>query len=456
MKQFFHQTRGLLLAASAVLWLAPQPGWAQSLDLAGAYRQALQNDPTSLAAGHALEAGRELALQGDALLKPRLNLQAGVNRIHEHMGGELTGPAASLLPSDSSGTARQATLQLVQPLYQQGARATRRQLHEQSALAGTRFDAEREQLVLRVAEVYLGVVVAQETLRVEQAEQAAVLQQRDRAQARFEVGHGKITEVHEAQARLDAVRARLLTAQSQLEMSQAQFRETVGSAPRQLAPMAAGFAPRPPEPADLAAWQARGEAGNTLVRSQRSALEIAGAELDKNRLSARPTIDLVASYGARSQSGGLSALVAPNGERNASIGLQLNVPLYAGGGLDSRQREAVARRGEAEQQLAAARRDVRLKVQEGYLAVTTGVARVAALEQALLSARSALQATSLGRDVGTRTALDVLDAEQRVAAAERELVQARADYLLGRLRLSAAAGDLSEETLRALGPWFAS
>jgi outer membrane protein len=456
MKPLLYKTRNLLLTASAVLWLAPQPSWAQPLDLVSAYRQALRNDPTSLAADHALEADRELAVQGDALLKPRLNLQAGVSRIHEHLNSDLPAEAASLLPSDSSGTARQATLQLVLPLYQQGLRATQRQLHAQSVLAGTRFDAEREQLVLRVAEVYLGVVVAQESLRVEQAEQAAVLQQRDRSQARFEVGHGKITEVHEAQARLDAVQARLLTAQSLLALHQAQFSETVGSAPRQLATMAAGFAPSLPEPASLAAWQARGEVGNTLVRSQRSALEVAGAELDKNRLSARPTIDLVASYGAKNQSGGLSALVAPNGERNASIGLQLNVPLYAGGGLDSRQREAVARRGEAEQQLAAARRDVRLKVQEGFLAVTTGVARVAALEQALLSARSALQATSLGRDVGTRTALDVLDGEQRVAAAERELVQARADYLLGRLRLAAAAGDLSEETLRALGPWFAS
>ena len=456
MKQLPHFTRGMLLAASAVLYLAPQLAGAETLDLVGAYRQALHNDPTSLAADAALVAGRELAVQGDALLKPRLSLQAGVSRIHEHLDSDLPADVAALLPSDSSGTARQVTLQLVQPLYQQGLRASRRQLHEQSALATTRFDAEREQLVLRVAEVYLGVAVAQESLRVEQAEQAAVLQQRDRAQARFEVGHGKITEVHEAQARLDAVQARLLTAQSELELRQAQFRETVGSAPQQLAKLVDGFAPRLPEPADLAAWQARGEASNTLVRSQRSALEIAGAEMDKNRLSARPTVDLVASYGAKNQSGGLSALVAPNGERNASIGLQLNVPLYAGGGLDSRQREAAARRTEAEQQLAAARRDVRLKVQEGYLAVTTGVARVAALEQALLSARSALQATSLGRDVGSRTALDVLDAEQRVASAERELVQARADYLLGRLRLAAAAGELSEESLRALGSWFAS
>src|SRR5471032_2585905 len=126
MKPLLYTTRKLLLAASAVLWLAPQPAWAQTLDLVGAYRQALQNDPTSLAADHALEAGRELAVQGDALLKPRLNLQAGVSRIHEYLNSDLPAEAASLLPSDSSGTARQATLQLVQPLYQQGLRATRR------------------------------------------------------------------------------------------------------------------------------------------------------------------------------------------------------------------------------------------------------------------------------------------------------------------------------------------
>jgi len=143
MKQLPCFTRGLLLAASAVLYLASPLAGAEALDLVGAYRQALQNDPTMLAADQALVAGRELAVQGDALLKPRLNLQAGVNRMHEHMDSELPGPAAGLLPSDSSGTARQASVQLVQPLYQQGMRATRRQLHEQSALAGTRHDAER-------------------------------------------------------------------------------------------------------------------------------------------------------------------------------------------------------------------------------------------------------------------------------------------------------------------------
>jgi outer membrane protein len=443
--------------AALALMLTLSFGQASAIDLVGAYRQALSYDPTSLAADDALAAGREKAVQGDALLRPRVNLVAGVNRIHDHSTGEVPAAVSGLIPGgDSTGTTRQVTVQLVQPLYDMTAKANRRQLHEQSTLAQIQFDESRQTLVLRVAEAYFGVVVAQETLGVVQAEREAIRNQRDRAQARFEVGQGKITDVHEAQARLDAVETQEVSALSALELRHAQFLETIGSAPAQLSQLSPSFWPRLPEPANLREWQVKGEDQNKLVRSKLVELEIAGAEIDKHRLAARPTLNVVASYGATGQSGGLSPLVAPSGDRTSSVGLQLNVPLYAGGGLDSREREAVARRSQVGQELAAARRDVRLKVQEGYLAVTTGVSRIASLGQALVSARSALEATSIGRDVGTRTELDVLDAQQRVYSAQLNLVQARVDYLLGRLRLAAAAGELDEDSLRSLGPWLVS
>jgi len=440
--------------AAIGLLLALHGGWAGAMDVAEAYRQSLNYDPTSLAADQALSAGREKTLQGDALLRPQVSLQAGMNRIHDHENGELPAPVSELLSANSTGTARQATLQLVQPLYDRAAQANRRQLHEQTAMAQTRFAASRQDQALRVAETYFGVLLAEETLRVVRSELAAVRQQRDRAQARFDVGQDRITDLREAQARLDAVATREVAAQSMLELRQAQFRETTGVAPDRLAPLAQVFVPRLPEPAALAAWQSIGESHSTAVMAKQSELEMANAELSKHRLSSRATVDLVASYGAKNQSGNLSQLLAPSGERTGTVGLVLNVPLYAGGGLDSRQREAVALLGQAEQELAAARRDVRLQVQEGYLAVTTGVSRVAALEQALVSARSALEATSQGRDVGTRTALDVLDAQQRLFSAELELMQGRVDYLLGRLRLTAAAGDLNEDSLRMLDLWL--
>jgi outer membrane protein len=440
--------------AAIGLLLALHGGLAGAMDVAEAYRQSLAYDPTSLAADQALSAGREKALQGDALLRPQVSLQAGVNRLHDRENGALPAPVSELLSADSTGTARQATLQLVQPLYDRAAQANRRQLHEQTTLAGTRFAASRQDQALRVAEAYFGVLLAEETLRVVRSELAAVRQQRDRAQARFDVGQDRITDLREAQARLDAVGTREVVALSVLELRQAQFRETTGVAPDRLAPLSTAFVPRLPEPAALAAWQSIGESHSTAVLAKQSELEVASAELSKHSLAGRPTLNLVASYGAKNQSGNLSQLLAPSGERTGAVGLVLNVPLYAGGGLDARQREAVARLGQAEQELAAARRDVRLQVQEGYLAVTTGVSRVAAQEQALVSARSALDATSQGRDVGTRTALDVLDAQQRLFAAQLELMQGRVDYLLGRLRLAAAAGDLNEDSLRMLDLWL--
>lgn len=446
----------LNIIAGATALLAGLHGLpAFAMDVAEAYRHALAHDPSGLAAGQALLAGRELAVQGDALLRPRVELNAGVSRIHNRQTGALSPAAPGLPASRSAGTATQAGLQLVQPLYNRAAGASREQLHQQTALAEVRFRGSRQELALRVASDYFGVLVAEEAARVVAAELAAVRQQRDRAQARFDVGHGNITDVREAQARLDAVVTKEVSVQATLALRREQFRETTGMVPDALAPIAANFQPRLPVPASLAAWQARGESRSTLVQSRQSELQIARAEISKHTLASRPTVDLVASYGARQQSGSLSPLVAPDGDRTGSVGLMLNIPLYAGGALDSRQREAAARLGQVEYELAAARREARLKVQEGYLAVTTGVSRVAAQEQALLSARSALEATTRGRDVGTRTELDVLDAQQRLYAAELELVQGRADYLLGRLRLAAAAGELDETSLLDLGAWLA-
>ena len=241
-----------------------------------------------------------------------------------------------------------------------------------------------------------------------------------------------------------------------LELRRAQFEETTGAPAEGLAALAAEQAATPPEPDSLMAWQFKGEDQSTAVRAKRSQLEIAGAEIGKYRRSGRPTLNLVASYTAKGQSGDLSPSVAPSNDRTGYVGLQFSIPLYAGGGINSRERESLARQREAEQELAAAKRDVRLQVQDAYLAVRTGVSHFSAAEQSLVSARTALEGTTLGRDVGTRTELDVLDAQQRSFAAEFDLVQARLDYLLGRVRLSVVAGEPGEGELRTVNAWLAS
>lgn len=430
---------------AAVMALALQAYGAQAIDLVGAYEQALRNDPAKLAADEALTAGRESALQGDALLKPRVALTASLGRLGDRTQGQ-----------SSSGTVGQAAVQLTQPLYDAKARAERQQLHQQATLAETQFDAARQDLALRVAEAYFGVLQAQEALRVTLAEKAAIGTQRDRAKARFDVGRGKITDLQEAQARFDQILTKEINARSNLELRRAQFEETTGARAQGLADLAAGHAAEAPEPDSLTAWQVKGEDQSSLVRVRRSQLEIASAEIDKHRMAGRPSLSLVASASAKSQRGDLSPLMAPDSNRGGYVGLQFSMPLYAGGALDSKERESQARRREAEQALAAARRDVRLQVQDAYLTVRTAVSRIGAAEQSLVSARTALEATTLGRDVGTRTELDVLDAQQRAFAAEFDLVQARLDYLQGRVRLAVAAGEPGDGELRTINGWLAT
>jgi outer membrane protein len=355
-----------------------------------------------------------------------------------------------VIKPNASGTLHEVALEAKQPIWAAKSRAEKKQLEQQTDLAELKYRDAQQELIQRVAQIYLNVLLAEETLRVSRAEKAAMTQQRDRAQARFEVGRGKITEVQESQARLDGVATRELQAESTLELRRAQFEELTGEKAQGLAALAPGLVPQAPQPDSAAAWQQQAVAGNTRVLARQGELAIAGFEIDKYRLAARPTLDLVASTSVQGQSGGLSELTAPDGKRRTAIGLQFSVPLYAGGGITSKERESVAKRGQAEQELAAAKRDARLRAQDAYLSVKTGVSRIGSLEQSVRSDTTALEATMLGRDVGTRTELDVLDAQQRLFTSQRDLAQARNDYLIGRIQLAAAAGALHAGDLAAL------
>lgn len=437
------------VAVAALLVAGCHRGYA--LDLVESYRRAQSADTDILAAQEALAAGREKAVQGSALLKPQIGLAASLSHLNERSSGASLPPAlAGVIPDSSSGSTHQLAIQLKQPLYDAKARADKAQLQQQTELAEVSHRQAQQALMQRVATSYFGVLLAQESLRVVQAEKAAIGLQRDRAQARFDVGRGKVTDLQEAQARYDAVLTREVSARSTLDLREAQYRELTGVAPEKLAPLAPGFVPLPPQPDSLAAWQLKGEDNNTAVQRQRGQLAIASAEIAKHKLSGRPTLDLVASLSERGLHGGSASALSPERSRSATVGLQFSVPLFAGGALDSRERESLARARQAEQELGSARRDARLQVQDGFLAVKTGVARIASQEQSLRSARTALEATTLGRDLGTRTELDVLDAQQRVFGVELDLAQARHDYLLGRLNLAAAAGELQEADLQSL------
>ncbi|HEU0200705.1 MAG TPA: TolC family outer membrane protein [Burkholderiaceae bacterium] len=446
----------LLTQAALAAVLVLLSGTTHAIDLMDSYQKALQADPSFRAAGEALAAGREKTVQGRALLLPQVALTGSYSHINDRSEANLPPAAAGLIQSESSGNVHQAAVKFTQPIYDASAMANRKQLHQQTELAEISYRNARQELIQRVSEAYFNVLLAQETLRVVQAEQNAVLMQRDRAQARFDVGRGKITDLQEAQARYDSVLARAVSAESTLALRQAQYEELTGVRAEGLADLRPGFAPVPPQPDSLQAWQLRGRDSNVRVLAKQREIAIATAEIDKYKLSGRPTVDLVASYTNKGQDGNLSPTVAPDRSRSSVIGVQVNIPLFAGGGISSRQRESLAKRRQAEEELSAVQRDTRLQVQDAYLAVKTGVARIAALAQSLVSAQTALEATTLGRDVGTRTELDVLDAQQRVFTAQLDLAQARNDYLLGRIRLAAAVGELQETDLQALNAYLGS
>lgn len=434
----------------ALALLAAAGAHSQTLRLTQAFQQALRSDPSTLAAEQALLAGREKAVQGEALLKPQVSLGASVTGISSHAYSNLPDPVSSLVSPDSSGHVGEAAVKVLQPLYNASYSASKQQLISQTAGAEIRWTAAMQDLTKRVAESYLAVLSAQDTLRVTRAEETTLAEQRERAQARFDVGSGRITDVQEARARHDGTVAKLIGAQSALALRQAQFQWLTGASAQGLADLASVSRLPAPPPELLADWQRKGQDRNAYVQSKRIELDVARQEVAKYRLDSRPTLDLVGAYTMKGKGGDLSPLVAADRERTASVGLQLSIPLYTGGALNSREREALAKMRQTEQELAGAQQDVQLQIHDAYLALHTGLARVQALQRAQESSQSALDATVLGRDLGSRSQPDVLDAQQRFYAAQLDASQARIDVLLAQVRLAWAAGALSENDLQAI------
>jgi multidrug efflux pump len=427
---------------------------AKAVDLMGTYNKALEADSTYQAAGEALTAGREKAVQGRAMYLPRVNLSAYSTQMKDRSELPLPPQFADLVESETSGRVYGATIQASQPIYRPVYWAEGRQLKEQAGLAAVDYRQSQYDLIQRVTQVYFGVLLAEEDLRVSTAQKLAVFEQLERSKARYEVGKARSTELEDSKARYDSVAATEIVAISNLDLARAKFQELTGMPATGLAQFGERFVPAPPLPDNLSAWTVKALDANTHIAQRRSQIAIATAEIDKYKLSGRPTLDLVASYSDKGQSGGLSPLIAADRNRNTQIGLQVSIPLFAGGALDSKERESRARQRQAELDLASAERDTRVQTRDAFNAVKNGAARVVALDQSVNSAGTAVEATIAGRDVGTRTTTDVLDAQQRLFTSQLELNRARYDYLLGRVKLAETAGELGIEDLRALNTYL--
>ena len=407
-------------------------------DLMQVYREAQDNDPSFAAARATLDAGREKAPQGRAGLLPSLSLSGNSvwnkNEISTHQGQAIAKPHFN-----SNGY----QLTLTQPLFRWQNWVTYDQAKIQVAQAEANFAQARQDLTLRVAQAYFDVLYATENLKAVGANKTAIAQQLESAKKNFEVGTATITDTHEAQARYDLAQAQEIAAESDFAVKQQALVAILGKETGPLATTRKDAQLTPPQPSDMNQWVAAAEKDSITVQIQQAAAEIAAREVDKQRAGHYPTVDLVANQGYGKSFASASFGLLDTDYQN--VGVQLNIPLFQGGQVASRQREATANRTAAQSTLEAARRGAALSSRQYYLGVTNGLAQVKALKAALTSSQSALESNKLGYEVGVRINIDVLNAENQVYVTRRDLAKATLDTLMAQLRLKAAVGALGED-----------
>lgn len=419
---------------------------ALAADLLQVYQEAKKYDATFAAAGSALSAGLEKHRQASALWLPTVTVGGEVN----HTGVDTSYGGAPAANSNISGRQYSYSVTASQPLYRAAVSVGASQLNEQARLAEVSHAAARQDLILRVAQSYFDVLYAQDNLEYVRAQKDAVSQQLAQAKKSFEVGVATITDTHEAQAKYDAIIASEIAAENSLLVQQNAFLQLTGVPAQGLAGLPAKMDAAPPSPADVNEWVRQAEQKSLSIDAQRGALAIAEAEIDKYRLSRQPTLDLYAQHAQEFNKGGLTAAGGTDKTKTNVIGVQLSVPIFTGGVTSSKLRESLALRDQAQYQLEAARRDAAQNTKVAYLGVQAGAAQIRALEQALVSSQSSLDSTKLGREVGVRTTLDLLNAQQVYYSTKRDLALARYNYLLNQLKLSAAVGELAEANLEAV------
>jgi outer membrane protein len=422
-----------LLALAA---LAAQPVRAENL--LDVYRLAQQNDMVMAQAQANFQAGLERRAQGTGQLLPSLSFSAS----HFAVDQEIRQPPPTHSNDFDSDT---YSVLLTQPIYRKSNIAAYNQGKAYAALAEADLAITAGELMLRAAQAYFDVLAAEDTLGFARTEKAAIEGQRRLAERNFAVGNATVVDVHEARARHDQAAAQEVNAELDLEVKREALVLLTRERPARLARLLWEGGYLQPDPPDLESWHRIAQERNPVIHSYEHAVRVAEQEVEKNRGGHHPTLDLVASHGYNKNGSVFSPLTYEY--TTNQVGVQLQVPLFSGGITQSKVREAVARHEQSRAALEQARRTITRMTREAYLASTGGITRAQALYQARVSSRQALESTLIGYESGVRTGVDVLNAQRDLYRTERELSQARYQYVLSMLRLKLAAGTLSEADL---------
>lgn len=435
------------LSLPVILILLAQPSHGNAEDLLDTFRLAAQSDPQLQAAAAARLAVLEIGPQSRALLFPSLDFSATASTVRQDIEAPSQTPGVTGFSGDDRFNDSGYTLSLVQPLYNQATFALLRQADARIGQANAEVAAAEQNLLVSVSERYFNVLAALDNLEFARAEMTAIARQLEQSRQRFEVGLTARTEVDEAQAFFDLALADEIAAQNQVAISREALAEVTGRFPEDLAPLIGNLPLASPEPADIDQWTDTALEQNLGIIAADFVAQAAREEIDRQRAARYPRVDIVGIHSDFDTGGGRFGGVETE---TTSIGLQLNANIFDGGLISSRTREAQFLHVQARQLLEAEQRAVLRQTRASYLGVLATISRVNALEQAVVSSRSALEATEAGLEVGIRNAVDVLDAQREMFRALSELARVRYDYILETLSLKQAAGILGEADLQQI------
>lgn len=413
-----------------------------TISLLELYHQAVLHDPTLASSLSANQAAQEIIEQGKALYRPTVNFNAEANAFHT----DIRYLNSNAPPGQSNFETYRAAIDASQPIYRKQNLVQMEQTYTQVSQANKQLHLSQQDLILRTTQRYFDVLIAQDKIDLIGAQKTAILSQLEQAKANFEVGTATITDVNEAQARFDLIVAQEIAAVNEYQIAQRSVQAITGISPPKLATVRADIQPNVLAQG-MDKWLEVAEQNNLNIQIQQDTLKFLDQEIDRTKAAHLPTLDAVASVSESYATGSASVFGTGNDLKTGVIGLQLQIPLYLGGSISSRVRQAVLNKQKGQDDVEVARRQAALDTQSAYLNLSTTIAQIKALEQALISSQSQVESTKLGYEVGVRTSVDVLNAEQQLFSAKRDLLQARYSYLVNIIRLKAASGVLAESDL---------
>ncbi|HNO75138.1 MAG TPA: TolC family outer membrane protein [Nitrosomonas mobilis] len=427
------------------MWLLPLSG-AHAVDLLRAYELALVNDPVFRSALHENEAGQQNVKIGLSGLLPNLTLThaQGINRGTLSQGG-ISAP----LNFNNEVT----TLALRQPLLNLEAVASYRQGLARANSSQSKFEGDADRLIVRLAEVYFEALLAKERLALAQAERDALAELQQVNENMFKHGEGTRTDVLETQSRFALAQAQLIESQDTWDAARLALSALVGEPVERLTTLRKAFPIQPLTPADFESWHEMAQARNAELVTQRYLVETSKQEVTRSRSGHAPRVDLVASL---SRNNSASFITADRDARIASVGVEVNVPIFAGGRVNAITDQARANLARAEAELDAMTDQAMLELRKQYQLLQSSILRIQSLEIAVDSAHLLVEATEKSIRGGIRINLDLLDAQSQFYAAQVNLAEARYNYLLAYLRLRFLAGTLERDDLRKVATYFSA